>query len=82
MLIKEDYRGRESEEEQPDVLKMAEEMKIPDNDDLISEMSAKIPALRQKAAPKVLEPKALIDMRQTMSKLNKSFKQIDKSLNI
>lgn len=61
---------------------MAEEMKIPDNDDLLSEMSAKIPVLRQKAAPKVLEAKALADLRQTMSKLQESFKQIDKSLNL
>ena len=45
-------------------------------------MSAKIPILHQKAAPKVLEAKALIDMRQTMSKLNETFKQIDKGLNI
>ena len=82
LLIKEDYRARESEEEQPDVLKVAEEMKIPDNDDLLSEMSAKIPVLRQKAAPKVLEAQALADMRQTMSKLQESFKQIDKSLNL
>lgn len=82
MLIREEYQVQDSDEEQPDVLKMAEEMKIPDNDDLISEMSSRIPVLHQKAAPKVLEAKALIDMRQTMTKLQESFKQIDRSLNL
>ena len=63
MLIKDEFQVHDSDEEQPDVLQMAEEMKIPDNDDLISEMSARIPVLHQKEAPKVLDGKALIDMR-------------------
>ena len=33
------------DEEQPDVLEMAEEMKIPHNDDLITDMGARIPVL-------------------------------------
>ena len=63
MLIRDEFQAHDSEDEQRDVLQMAEEMKIPDNDDLISEMSARIPVLHQKAAPKVLDGKTLIDMR-------------------
>jgi len=63
MLIRDELQLHDSEDLEPDVLQVAEEMKIPDNDDLISEMSARIPVLHQKEAPKVLDGKALIDMR-------------------
>jgi len=55
MLIRDELQLNDSEEEQRDVLQVAEEMKIPDNDDLISEMGSRIPVLHQKEAPKVLD---------------------------
>ena len=71
-----------ADEEQPDVLQMAEEMKIPDNDDLITDMGARIPVLHQKEAPKVLDGAALLDMRQTLADLGATFKRIDKTASL
>jgi len=70
------------DEDQADVLRMAEEMKIPDNDDLVSELSAKIPALHSKKAPKVLDGGTLMDLRATQQSLAASFNLIDRELNM
>ena len=71
----------EGDEDQADVLRMAEEMKIPHPDDVVSELSAKIPALHSKKAPKVLDGGGtLMDLRATQTLLAASFDLIDREL--
>jgi hypothetical protein len=72
----------EGDEDQADVLRMAEEMKIPDNDDLVSELSAKIPALHSKKAPKVVDGATLMDLRATQQSLAFAFDLIDRELDM
>lgn len=64
-----------------DVLKMAEEMKIAVDDDLVSELSSVLPGFGSRAPPQVLDKELAKELHQTQQILAKTIAQINMNQN-